>query len=51
MQRTTADALDSGYTGDFALIDTDGDYVVLEANEWDAKVSGYQSVTLYLHPE
>ena len=42
------DPLDSGCSGDFAQIETDGQRIVLEANEWDTGCGGFRSVTLWL---
>jgi hypothetical protein len=35
---------------DFARVEADPDWVVLEANEWDTAIRAYRTVTLYLHP-
>jgi hypothetical protein len=33
---------------DFARVEADPDWVVLEANEWDTAIRAYRTVTLYL---
>ena len=47
---STPDRLDTGCTGDYARIETAGECILLEANEWDAGFNGFRSVTLILTP-